>query len=124
MGTRSREMFWGSKARPVRRAHKLTPMCEPIFWKMWDSYNLTTLQFSTSYYGDSGGFPILLFTRNFPRGQWIQRKLIKFCMCHALQIVEGNQGFLLCQTLHSSLCTYWNDKLQNSLLQAPFNVPF
>jgi hypothetical protein len=38
-----KEKFPGSKARPVRKADKLTYICEPIVQTMWDPLHLTTL---------------------------------------------------------------------------------
>jgi hypothetical protein len=38
-----KEMFLGSIARPVRKADNLTAVCEPIFYKMWEPWHLTTL---------------------------------------------------------------------------------
>jgi hypothetical protein len=43
MSTRSRIMFLGSRARPVRKINNLTAICEPIIWTVWDLQHLTTL---------------------------------------------------------------------------------
>lgn len=40
----------GAKAQPARKADNLT---EPIFWKMWDTQRVTTLQASTTSYRDN-----------------------------------------------------------------------
>jgi hypothetical protein len=36
-------MFLGSRALPVRGAHNLTAIREPIVYTMWDPQQLTTL---------------------------------------------------------------------------------
>jgi hypothetical protein len=44
MSTKNRNIiFLVSRARPVRRADKLTAICEPNVYKMWDPSYLTTL---------------------------------------------------------------------------------
>jgi hypothetical protein len=40
---RIKKMFLGSKVRPVPRADKLTAICEPTVYTMWDPEHLTTL---------------------------------------------------------------------------------
>jgi hypothetical protein len=52
-------MFLGSKALPVSKADNLTGICEPIVYTMWDSQHLTTLQASTTCYGDSFNYYLL-----------------------------------------------------------------
>jgi hypothetical protein len=49
----------GGKERPARKADKLTAICEPIFWKMWEPVRLTTLWASTDCYRDSFTVPYL-----------------------------------------------------------------
>jgi hypothetical protein len=39
-----------AKWRLARKADNLTAICEPIFWKMWESQRLTTLWASTACY--------------------------------------------------------------------------
>jgi hypothetical protein len=43
----------GGKARPARKAEKLTAICEPIFYKMWEPRRFTTLWASTTCYRDN-----------------------------------------------------------------------
>jgi hypothetical protein len=46
----------GGKGRPARKADKLTAICEPIVYKMWEPRRLTTLWASTACYKDSFTF--------------------------------------------------------------------
>jgi hypothetical protein len=50
MSTRS---LPGGKGRSARKADKLTTICEPIIYKMWDPRRLTTLWASTTCCRDS-----------------------------------------------------------------------
>jgi hypothetical protein len=43
----------GGKGRPVRKADNLTVICEPIVYKMWELWRLTTLWAFTACYRDS-----------------------------------------------------------------------
>jgi hypothetical protein len=53
MSIRSRkEMFVGSKAHPVRKADKLTGICESIVDAMFGHQCLTSLNISRTCYGD------------------------------------------------------------------------
>jgi hypothetical protein len=38
----------GGKGRPTRKAEKLTAICEPIVYKMWDLRRLRTIWASTA----------------------------------------------------------------------------
>jgi hypothetical protein len=49
-----------SKAQPARKADNITAICEQTVQTMLDPQHLTTVQVSTTCYGD--GFTILLFT--------------------------------------------------------------
>jgi hypothetical protein len=51
----------GGKGRPARKADKLTAICEPIIYKMWEPQHLTTLRASTVGYRDS--FTLLYLER-------------------------------------------------------------
>jgi hypothetical protein len=46
----------GGKGRPVRGAHNLTAICEPIVYKMWEPRRLTTLWAFMVCYRDSFTF--------------------------------------------------------------------
>jgi hypothetical protein len=46
----------GGKGRPVRKAEKLTAICEPTVQKMWEPRRLTTLWAFTACYMDSFTF--------------------------------------------------------------------
>jgi hypothetical protein len=48
----------GGKGRLARRADKLTAICEPTLWKIWEPRRLTTLRTSTACHSDSS----ILFT--------------------------------------------------------------
>jgi hypothetical protein len=48
----------GGKGRPARKAHNLTAIYEPIFYKMWEPRRLTTLLPSTACYRDSFTLPL------------------------------------------------------------------
>jgi hypothetical protein len=43
----------GRKGRPVREANKLTAICEPIVYEMWEPRRLTSPWASTVCYKDS-----------------------------------------------------------------------
>jgi hypothetical protein len=58
----------GGKERLARNADKLTAICEPIVYKMWQPLRLTALQTSTSCYRES-------FTLNAPLPKWWETKL-------------------------------------------------
>jgi hypothetical protein len=45
--------FSGGKWCPARRADKLTAICEPIIWKMWEPLPLTNLWAFTACYRNS-----------------------------------------------------------------------
>jgi hypothetical protein len=49
-------MFLGNRARPVFKASKLTAICDPTAYTMWDPEHLTILWASTACYGDSFTF--------------------------------------------------------------------
>jgi hypothetical protein len=48
MSTRRLPGGGGGEVRPARKAEKLTTICYPIVYKMWDPQRLTTLQASTA----------------------------------------------------------------------------
>jgi hypothetical protein len=55
-------IFLGVKAgRPVCKADKLTAICEPIFYKMWEHRRLTALWEFTACYRDTFGFTLWSF---------------------------------------------------------------
>jgi hypothetical protein len=51
----------GSKGRPARKADKLTAICEPIIYKMWEPRRPTNLWVSTPCYRDS--FSLIFYLR-------------------------------------------------------------
>jgi hypothetical protein len=40
---KEKQMFMGSRARPVRKADNLIAICEPIVYTIWDPQHLITL---------------------------------------------------------------------------------
>jgi hypothetical protein len=62
----------GGESRPVRKADKLTAICEPIVWKMWEPRRLNTLLASMAYFRES-------FTLLF----WPHRKIAYFAPVYA-----------------------------------------
>jgi hypothetical protein len=46
----------GGKGRPVRKADKLTAVCDPNVYKVWEPRRLTTLWAFTACYRDSFTF--------------------------------------------------------------------
>jgi hypothetical protein len=49
-------VYLGSRERPARKAVNLTALCELIVSTLWNTYYLTTLQASTTCYGDNFTF--------------------------------------------------------------------
>jgi hypothetical protein len=53
----------GGKRRPAVRADKLTTICVPIVWKMWEPRSLTSVWASKACYRDN--FTFYLYTYLF-----------------------------------------------------------
>jgi hypothetical protein len=52
-------MFLGKRAWPECKADNLTAICKPIVYTMWDLHPPTTLQASTTFYGNNFTFSII-----------------------------------------------------------------
>jgi hypothetical protein len=48
----------GNKELPARKADKLTAICKPIVYKMWEPRRLTILWASAASYRDSFALPL------------------------------------------------------------------
>jgi hypothetical protein len=66
----------GGKGRSARKADKLTAICEPIVYKMWEPRRLTTLLASTACYRDSVTF--FLLSSTFPL--WFRNSKYFYCL--------------------------------------------